>query len=260
MRPGLGWILAVLASLAAPVARSAPDCPPGQREVEWTSELGVGAERDLHAAMRSLAEPGSSGPGAPATCEAYLAARAGGGGLAPDADGEWSWHGDSWAQSKFLERCLALYLLSRGRAARSDCLGDFRLTPRSAQELPSTLGLVASTAEQRGMSEDRSLAAWAPEMRFEQRSATEIVGIAAGADGLAEEDHWSLLALGDLDGDGYQDALIAIRALSGGTYGELRLAILTRRRPDGLLSHAGTRADPVAPAADAAPEADAAGR
>jgi len=216
MRPHLRWILAVLAGLAAPVARSGgPDCPPGHREAEWTSELGLGAERDLHAAMRSLAEPGGPGPSAPATCEAYLAARAQGGGLAPDADGEWSWQGDSWAQSQFLEHCLALYLLSRGRPARSDCLGDFRLTPRSAQELPSTLGLVASTAEQRGMSEDRSVAAWAPRMRFEQRSATEIVGIAAEGDGLAEEDHWSLLGLGDLDGDGYQDALIAIRALSG---------------------------------------------
>jgi len=251
---------AVFAGLAAPIAWSAPDCPPGQREVEWTSELGAGAERDLHAAMRNLAEPGGSGPGAPATCEGYLAARAQGEGLAPDADGEWSWHGDSWAQSQFLEHCLALYLLSRGRPARSDCLGDFRLTPRSAQELPSTLGLVASTAEQRGMSEDRSVAAWAPRMRFEQRSATEIVGIAAGGDGLAEEDHWSLLGLGDLDGDGYQDALIAIRALSGGTYGELRLAILTRRRPEGLLSHSVTRAHLVGPGADASPEADEAGR
>jgi hypothetical protein len=228
--------------------------------VEWTSELGLGVERDLHAAMGRLAEPAGPRPDAPATCVAFLAVRAQGGDLAADADGEWSWHGDSWAQSQFLEHCLAIYLLSRGRPARSDCLGDFRLTPRSAQELPSTLGLVASTAEQRGMSDDRSLAAWAPGMRFEQRSATEIVGIAEGADGLVEEDHWSLLGLGDLDGDGYQDALIAIRALSGGTYGELRLAILTRRRPDGLLSHAGTRADPVAPAGDAPTEADAAGR
>src|SRR5262249_13055640 len=175
-------------------------CPPGQREVEWTSELGVGAERDLHAAMRNLAEPKGSGPGAPATCEAYLAARAQGEGLAPDADGEWSWHGDSWAQSQFLEHCLALYLLSRGRPARSDCLGDFRLTPRSAQQLPSTLGLVASTAEQRGMSEDSSLAAWAPGMRFEQRSPTEIVGIEEGANGLAEGGHWALRGRGGLGG------------------------------------------------------------
>src|SRR5262249_18475813 len=87
MRPRLRWILLVLAGVASPPAWSAPDCPPGQREVEWTSELGVGAERDLHAAMRNLVEPGGSGAGAPASCEAVLAVRAQGGGLAPDADG-----------------------------------------------------------------------------------------------------------------------------------------------------------------------------
>jgi len=64
---------------------------------------------------------------------------------------------------------------------------------------------------------------------------SELVGKRAGD--IFEEDLFTGIAFGDFDGDGYQDLLVAIRDLSGGTYGELRMAVLSRKNLSGMLSH-----------------------
>jgi hypothetical protein len=151
----------------------------------------------------------------------------------PDADGEWNWHGESWAESQFLLSCLWLDIFRHAQPATIDCLGNFRL---DADDLPSTLALVVSTPEQRGMSEQKSLRAYLPGMTFTRTSETELSARLDQGDKY-EDDVFTLLGSGDFDGDGYRDVVIASRDSSSGTYGELGISVLSRRTPHGVLSH-----------------------
>jgi hypothetical protein len=153
----------------------------------------------------------------------------------PDADGEWNWHGASWRSSQFVRDCIAMYLVGRAKPARHDCLAGFELSPSTARELPSTLGLIVSSVEERGMSTTKSLPVWAPDMKFSLEGSHELVGRRQGD--AYEEDHFVAIAFGDFDGDGYRDLLLSIRDISAGTYGELRMAVLSRRTSSGILSH-----------------------
>jgi hypothetical protein len=130
---------------------------------------------------------------------------------------------------------LRLYLVGRAKPARHDCLAGFELSPSTASELPSTLGLIVSSVEERGMSTTESLPIWAPDMKFSLEGSHELVGRRQGD--AYEEDHFVAIAFGDFDGDGYRDLLLSIRDISAGTYGELRMAVLSRKISSVMLSH-----------------------
>jgi hypothetical protein len=102
--------------------------------------------------------------------------------------------------------------------------------------MPSTMALVASTPQERGMSEQKSLRAYLPNMVFTLISKTELEGKLDTADSY-EDDVFTWLGTGDFDGDGYRDVLIASRNTTRGSYGELGISVLSRRTPTGVLSH-----------------------
>jgi hypothetical protein len=226
---------------------AATECPSGDFQVQWTSAPSSRKTADVLDEMRILTLPkeeaeqleiwkngrakrGSSGD---LSCADYV--RGNQAGLSADSDGEWNWHGPSWRSSQFLKDCLALYLVSKAKPARHNCLVNFQLNRSTANLLPSTLGLIMSSLGQRAMSETKSLPAWAPKMKFSLEGSNELVGKQDGDK--FEEDHFTGIAFADFDGDGYQDLLMSIRNVSGGTYGELRMAVLSRKTPTGMLSH-----------------------
>jgi hypothetical protein len=155
--------------------------------------------------------------------------------LSADSLGEWSWHGSTWKSSQFLKDCLGMHLVSKAKPARHDCFRGFQLNSSAASVLPSTLGLIITSVEQRRMSEATSLRTWAPTMKFSIGDFGELIGKQDGAG--SQEDHFAGIAFGDFDGDGYQDLLLSIRDISAGSYGELRLAVLSRKTSSGILYH-----------------------
>ena len=98
------------------------------------------------------------------------------------------------------------------------------------------MALIASSPEQRGMTEQKSLRAYLPRMTFSRVSETELSGKLDVGDEY-EDDLFILLGYGDFDGDGYRDVVIASRNTSKGTYGELGISVLSRTTPTGVLSH-----------------------
>jgi len=243
-------VLYVMIFLAGPLLEARPleasACPSGDFQVQWTSASSPRKRDALLDEMQKLILPkeeveqlGIWKNGRPrgnlssTSCADYVEdSRAA---LSADSDGEWNWHGATWKSSQFLRECLALYLVSKAKPARYNCLGGFQLNPSAANVLPSTLGLIISSTDQRGMSETKSLPAWAPKMKFSLEGSNELMGKQGGDQ--FEEDHFAGIAFGDFDGDGYQDLLLSIRDISGGTYAELRMAVLSRKTPSGMLSH-----------------------
>jgi FG-GAP repeat len=222
-------------------------CPSGHFQVRWTSPPSTRKPDDVLDEMRKLTlakeeaeqlqiwkegRPDNRGPGVLSCADYVLENQTA---LSVDSLGEWNWHGATWKSSQFLKDCLAMYLVSTAKPARYDCLAGFQLNPSAARVLPSTLGLIISSIDQRGMSEAKSLPSWAPTMKFSLENSDDLVGKQEGDK--FQEDHFTSIAFGDFDGDGYQDLLLAIRNISGGTYGELRIAVLSRKTQSGMLSH-----------------------
>jgi hypothetical protein len=208
-----------------PFARAQPACKTGRFAPSWTKEAPFSRLAEVETKMKTLMLRGT-------TCAARLKDDPRG----PDASGEWNWHGENWEESQFLLRCLWLDVFRRAKPASHDCLGDFRLGPAIADQLPSTMALVASSPEQRGMTEQQSLRAYLPKMTFSQVSETELSGKLDQGDEY-EDDLFILLGSGDFDGDGYRDVVIASRNTSKGSYGELGISVLSRTTPTGVFSH-----------------------
>jgi hypothetical protein len=155
------------------------DCPVGDFPVQWASPPHTRTRGALLDAMQELTltqaeaeelRVWKSGRAAEnkdrssLSCVDYV--QENGLSLAPDADGEWNWHGVSWESSQFVRDCIAMYLVGRAKPARHDCLAGFEMSPTTASELPSTLGLIGSSVEERGMSMTKSLPVWAPDTKF----------------------------------------------------------------------------------------------
>lgn len=201
-------------------------------------EVTISTE-DLSAMLRWNGETASAPKNKPMTCQEYLA-------RFPDSTvstsiGEWNWHAGSWEGSQFLRKCMILKLIAQARPATKSCIEHFELTPSVANDLPSTLGLIVSSEDQRGMAESKSLPAWSPRMNFTLSDENELIGrVESTSDSeknMFEEDHFEIVAFGDFNRDGFQDVLLSLRNLSAGTYGELRLALLSRTTSQGLLTH-----------------------
>jgi len=236
-----------VALLAFRSTMAATECPFGNFQVQWTSSPATRKPDDLQKEMRALVlakdevqqlqiwKEGKPRNGAPASlsCADYVQQNQSA--LSPDSLGEWNWHGATWKSSQFLKDCLGMYLVSKAKPARYDCFAGFHLDPSAASVLPSTLGLIITSVGRRGMSEAKNLRTWAPMMRFSIGESGELIGKQEGA--RFQEDHFAGIAFGDFDGDGYQDLLLSIRDISAGSYGELRLGVLSRKTSSGILYH-----------------------
>jgi hypothetical protein len=212
----------LLCVLSAHAKAGQASCRKGHFPPSWTRDAPFQRLDQIESRMRALSLNG-------VTCAARLQSDARG----PDAGGEWNWHGESWEESQFLLRCLWIDIFRRAQPATVDCLAAFRL---DADDLPSTLALIVSTPEQRGMSEQKSLRAYLPGMTFTRTSETELSAKLDQGDKY-EDDVFTLMGTGDFDGDGYRDVVIASRDSSSGTYGELAISVLSRKTPRGVLSH-----------------------
>ena len=247
-------VLAVtLLAFLGQVCAEAPKCAEGVFPVEWVSTYpeklrgsGTKAMGKLvlsgaeYTALLALDDASTARKNSPAiSCADYIKKNPAI--TTPDSAGEWSWHGASWESSRFLRDCLILNLIQSAKSAPSNCISGFILAPSVIHLLPSTMGLVVSTEEEREMAEDKPLTAWAPKMKFSvlksDEGVNELVGVLK-EESEFEEDHFSAVAFGDFNADGYQDVLLTIRDLSEGRYGELRLAVLSRKNSAAMLTHA----------------------
>jgi hypothetical protein len=236
-----------VAFLASRSIMVSAECTSGNFQVQWTSSPTTRKPDDVREEMRKLVlakdevqqlqtwKAGKRGNGglASLSCADYVQQNQSA--LSADSLGEWNWHGATWKSSQFLKDCLGMYLVSRAKPARYDCFGGFQLNLSAASVLPSTLGLIITSVEQRRMSEATSLRTWAPIMKFSIGELGELIGKQEGAG--FQEDHFAGIAFGDFDGDGYQDLLLSIQDVSAGSYGELRLAVLSRKSSSGILYH-----------------------
>jgi hypothetical protein len=104
------------------------DCPVGDFPVQWASPPHTPMPGELLDAMQKLtlteAEAEelrvwntgrANGDRSSLSCVDYL--RENEPSLAPDADGEWNWHGASWKSSQFVRGCIATV----PRRARQAC-------------------------------------------------------------------------------------------------------------------------------------------
>lgn len=129
---------------------------------------------------------------------------------------------------EFLRDCKVFRFLKKATAARSSCIERYRLTGKSPDELPPTLGYFIS-GEQEEAVDNAEQANWnwkrySPKLEFHVLSPTVLT-----ADGDGETDQLEVMAFGDFNHDGIQDMLVWVSNRAGGTLVQHGAIVLTRK-------------------------------
>ena len=129
---------------------------------------------------------------------------------------------------EFLRECRVLRFLKKAKAASSSCIEGYKLTQKSPDELPPSLGYVISGEREEAVdkAEEANLSwkRFSPEMKFHVLSPTMLT--AASRD---ELDTLEVMAFGDFNHDGIQDMLVWISDNGGGTLVHHDAIVLTRK-------------------------------
>ena len=141
--------------------------------------------------------------------------------------------GTQWTPD-FLRECRVLRFLKNASAARSSCVERYKLTRKSPDELPPSLGYFISgdqeaevdNAEQANLSWKR----FSPKMEFHVLSPTMLTAVGQG-----EVDKLEVMAFGDFDHDGIQDMLVWTSNNAGGTLVQHDAIVLTRKDKKSLF-------------------------
>lgn len=146
------------------------------------------------------------------------------------ADHEYYGIVDTWL------RCRALELVARGKPATQGFVRDIPTMKNPGSRLPAAMGLAVSNEEEAEMqAAERAGKSWqsfARKLRFEAdpgRPQLRVIGDDFGG-------YLEWWAVGDFDGDGYDD-LIAYRSIGPdeGTESDPAAFLLTRKEPQGVL-------------------------
>jgi hypothetical protein len=213
--------------------------PPGEENagryaVQWSSELRLPALSGIAALLDTVDD------------QAFGALVHDGPASTPKTCREWSaLHAQGFQPKNNLEaqpdngakvRCRTLEWLQRAKPSTVSFLDSFRWDPSALEMLPAALSTALSPEEQARVAQatrkHESLKTLNPNLKSKKEGE--------GPFEIREKDSTILIdeqARGDFDADGVEDIVLSVtNAVNRGSYSDVRLVILTRKTPTGVLT------------------------
>lgn len=137
------------------------------------------------------------------------------------------------AYSEFVLMCKAAKDILKATPAKSSFLNDLQFDKKLPDKLPKQFAMITSTTEHAKIMADKQIRTWAEVNKITSVEIKEKHHAIYKHDSAQQE--IELIASGDFNKDGYEDALISTRdSVENGSYNALRIYGITKTQQDGL--------------------------